>query len=280
MLLTQLHPFCVAPSACQRMHILYVDDSGSVGNANERFFVLGGVAVFERGIFHLIQETDACIAAMRVGKIENVELHGTDMYNGGRGVWKRVRTRASREAHINSALSLLLTPRAAVKLFAVVVDKVAVSPLDPVELAFEEICNRFNLYIRRINSQLNENQRGLIIMDENKNEKPLQALARRFRVGGGRWGSFRCLAEVPLFVDSKSCRIVQLADLVAWSTFRKYEFQDGRFFDQLVPRFDSGDEVIHGLVHLRGRSTERCFCPACMTRELRDARDTGSTARA
>ena len=34
------------PSEGPSMHIIYVDDSGSVENANEKHFVQGGVAVF------------------------------------------------------------------------------------------------------------------------------------------------------------------------------------------------------------------------------------------
>lgn len=254
------------------MHVLYVDDSGSVGNANERFFVLGGVAVFERGIFHLIKDADDCIAAMGLGNPDEIELHGTDMYNGGRSIWRTIKTRPEREARIHSALDVLTRPQPAIRLFAVAVDKAAVSPHDPIQTAFEEICNRFNLFIQRTNDRKGDKQRGLIIMDESKDERPLQALARGFRVNGGRWGQFRCLAEVPLFVDSKSCRLVQLADLVAWSTFRKYEHQDGRFFDRLIPRFDSDGGVIHGLYHAKGSRAAQCYCPACVTRDGRDAR--------
>ena len=87
-------------------------------------------------------------------------------------------------------------------------------------------------------------------------------------MNGGRWGHFRNLAEVPLFVDSKASRGIQLADLVAWATWRKYEIQDGRFFDQLIPKFDADGGVIHGLVHY-ARRNEPCYCPACHSRRAR-----------
>ena len=170
---------------------------------------------------------------------------------------------------INAALGLLTINRMATRLFAVAVDRIAVSPRDPIEVAFEEICNRFNLYLTRRNNETpHEGQRGLIVMDESKHEQPLQGLARRFRVHGGRWGHFRNLAEVPLFVDSRASRLVQLADLVAFATWRKYEYQDGRFFDNLIPMFDSQGGVIHGLFHYRAASVE-CFCVACFSRGQR-----------
>ncbi len=190
-----------------------------------------------------------------------------------------MRDRPAREKLIQAALQTL-HGHASTRLFAVVIDKQAVSPRDPVEMAFEEMCNRFNLFLTRANDRRgNEDQRGLIVMDESKHEKPLQMLARKFRIDGARWGHFRKLAEVPLFVDSRASRMIQLADLVSWSTFRKYEFKDGRFFDPLTRLFDADGGVIHGLVHYKSRY-EECYCPGCFSRARRDAtilQSTGGT---
>ncbi len=252
------------------MHILYVDDSGSVANANERYFILGAVSVFERGVYHLIKAADDCVAGFELGDPHDIELHGTQMYTGKGAIWQTVRDRATREQMIQKALAPLVTPSSAVRLFAVAVDKTAASPRDPVEIAFEELCNRFNLFLQRIKNRTGDSQRGLILMDESKHEKPLQKLARNFRLNGSSYGNFRHLAEVPVFVDSKATRLVQLADLVAWSTWRRYEYSDGRFFDQLIPRFDADGGVLHGLYHLRSNVGTPCYCPACQSRSLRD----------
>jgi hypothetical protein len=123
------------------MHILYVDDSGSSENPSERYFVLGAVAVFERGIYHQIAAADECVASFGLEASE---------------------------------------------------------------------------------------------------------------------------AEVPLFVDSRASRLVQLADLVAFATWRRYEYSDGRFFDPIIPKFDSDGGILHGLAHRRGRA--ECYCPACHSR--------------
>jgi hypothetical protein len=210
------------------MHILYIDDSGSVENPEERFFVLGGVAVFERAIYHQIKAVDECVESFRLGDGNDIELHGSPMYAGRGDPWRNVRNRKDREAMIGKAISTL-GGRAGIKLFAVAVDKAHVSPRDPIAFAFEEICNRFNLFLARMNDRRNENQKGLLVMDESRHEKPLQMLARTFRIDGARWGHFRNLAEVPFFVDSRASRLVQLADLVAWATFRFYEHKDGFF---------------------------------------------------
>jgi hypothetical protein len=252
------------------MHVLYLDDSGSVTDHTQNYFVLGGVSVYERGIYHLMEAADQCVAAFELGDPGEIELHATDMHAGRGNPWATIKTRAPREALINCVIRTLVAPAPAIRLFAVAVDKGGVSPRDPIELAFEEICNRFNLYLQRQSNRYGQRERGLIVMDECRHEGPLQALARNFRINGATWGQFRHLAEVPLFVNSKASRIIQLADLVAWATFRKYEFADGRFFDPMISRFDTDGGVIHGLYHARGaRMGVACHCPACMSRERR-----------
>lgn len=62
--------------------------------------------------------------------------------------------------------------------------------------------------------------RGLVVMDRSHYEETLQELARGFRVQGTRWGQLRNLAEVPLFVDSRASRLVQIADLLSWAVWR------------------------------------------------------------
>ena len=253
------------------MFVLYIDGSGSVRNPEEKHFVLAGVAMFERTIFHTIRDLDEVVASFNLGHpTDEVELHGSPMLQGRDRHWRSI-PRARRVEMMSEALSVLdKAPRNA-RAFGIVVNKEAISPADPVEYAFEEICNRFNLFLRR-NFQSRggrdeDKQKGLVVMDESNYEQPLQALAREFRIIGTRWGHLRNLAEVPLFVDSRASRIVQLADLLAFSLWRRYEKQDSRFFDQIVHKFDADGGVIHGLVH-RKALDERCYCPACMSRQV------------
>lgn len=253
------------------MYILYVDESGSVGNADEQFFVLAGIAVYERSLYHIIKATDDCVSQFHLGDECDIELHATDIYGGRGQPWNQIKSKSPREEMICKVLDLIASQNNnSARLFAVAVEKRGVSPRDPIEVAFEEICNRFNLFLQRDNDRNGHNNRGLIVMDETKHERPLQSMARNFRVNGARWGKFRYLAEVPLFVDSRATRMIQLADMIAWATFRKYQFQDGRFFDRVVNKFDTDGGVIHGLFHARGAErAERCLCPACLTREAR-----------
>lgn len=256
------------------MRLVYIDGSGSVRNPAETYFVLGGVSVFERQIYHLIKQTDEFVESLNLGPSEDVELHASVMANGRKAPWKGI-PRMRRLQIIEDALEILVQSHWSNTLFAVAVHKRQRAPDDPVEYAFEETCNRFNLLLQRLYHRAKREsdpaQRGLVVMDESKNyESRLQSLARAFRARGTRWGVLRNMAEVPLFVDSKASRIIQLADLVAWAVWRRYEYGDTRYFDRIVRKFDSDGGVMHGLVHFRPPG-EDCHCPACLSRSLRDA---------
>ena len=135
---------------------------------------------------------------------------------------------------------------------------------DYMGIAFEDLCSRFDLYLRRLHNQ-GDRQRGLLILDESAHETTLQQMARDFRTLGTRWGSVRNLVDTPLFVNSRASRVVQLADHVAYSVFRRYERGDTQYFDIISAKFDSADGVVHGLSH-KHHLASPCMCLACVTR--------------
>lgn len=251
------------------MYLLYLDGSGSVKNPNERYFILAGISVFERQIYHLISKADRYVESLGIDSNDEVELHASDMAAGRNPPWKGS-NRSQRLEFIEGGLDLLKDAHWSVRAFAVAVDKQAVSPDDPVERAYEEICNRFNLYLARLQNRHNDKPRGLVVMDKSNYEVTLQGLAKRFRDHGTRWGDLRNLAEVPLFVDSAASRLIQAADLLAWAVWRRYEKAETRYFDRIAGRFDQEGGVIHGLVHFKTPS-EQCQCPACVSRNVRDS---------
>ena len=255
------------------MHLLYVDGSGSVRNPNETYFILGGISVYERQIFHLIKQVDQYVSSLNLGPAEEIELHASVIASGKQKPWKGI-PRKTRLQIIEDSLEVVRSTHKSNKLFAVAVHKTHRAPNDPVEYEFEKICNRFNLqlarFFKRAGKSPAEAQRGLVVMDKSDNyESALQSLARTFRIHGTRWGGLRNLAEVPMFVDSQASRIIQIADLTAWAVWRRYEYQDTRYFDKIISRFDSEGGVIHGLVHSTP-DNEDCACPACLSRSIRN----------
>jgi hypothetical protein len=246
--------------------VLYLDDSGSAGNTNERYLVLGGVCVFERQTHWVTRELDQLAASVYPESPESVEFHASEVFSGRRPPWHGM-TKDKRREVIKDVLRVLARSHASTRAFACAVRKECFPHSDPMELAFEELCNRFDLELKRMYHEDGEPQRGLIILDKSSHETTLQGMARDFRSLGTRWGIIRNLADVPLFVDSGASRPVQLADHVAYAVFRRYEAGDSSYLDIILPKFASQHGKLHGLVHRQTLDPD-CLCPACMSRKL------------
>lgn len=244
------------------MYILYLDDAGSVEAASQRHFVLAGICVFERQTHWLAKALDDLAQRIHPEAPHALEFHGSHMLPG-KGFWRSIKDRETRRRHICDALGTARALQGRWALFGVVVDKSAVSPQDPIEFAFEELCIRFDAFLKREFRRGNA-QRGLIVLDKSTRETRLQALAIGFRRDGHSHGLLQNLADVPLFVDSSATRLIQFADLVSYALWQKFEKADPAFFDVIATSFDSEGGVTHGLLHRR-TSGSVCACPSCIS---------------
>lgn len=243
------------------MHLLYLDDSGSVGNASDRHIILAGLSVFERQGHWLSQNLDSLASEVWPDRPSSLEFRGADIL-GGKKHWRGVGREARTQAY-KRALAIVAVSNK-VRLFGAAVHKGAISPEDPMEYAFEQVCNRFGRFLGRLHHH-GDTQRGLIILDESAYETSLQGLAKNFRADGHRWGRIHNIAEVPLFVDSKATRLIQCADLIAYAVRRYVENGDSAFFDIIAHKFDAEGGVLHGLTHYAPAGAV-CSCIACRQR--------------
>ncbi|WP_153798916.1 DUF3800 domain-containing protein [Foetidibacter luteolus] len=225
------------------MYLLYADESGSSSDPKQIHFVLAGICVYERQSFWLASELDKIASRFNPSDPLSVELHGNPMF-GGKNYWRRI-PRDERVQAIKDSLSLIASHNLN-RVFGCVVRKSVVSPKDPVEFAFEQLASRFDYFLRRLHNS-GDTQRGIIIFDKSTYESTIQNLATYFRTTGHSWDILRNLAEVPLFIDSKASRLIQLADLVAYAILRKYEQGDDQFFNIIENRFDGKGGIRHGL---------------------------------
>ena len=229
------------------MYLLYVDESGSVGNTNQRFFVLAGVAMFEREPHWIEQDLNEIAARFNPNEPHTVEFHESPM-RAGKGFWRGIQ-KSAREQALKDALIIGVRQRfpANVRLFASVLEKSKYSGKDIAQIAFEQLCSRFDQFLGRLHKRHNNTQRGLIIFDKCATEREIQALAREFKTSGHSFGVTRNLAEVPVFVDSEASRTIQLADLVAYALLRNFEHGDPTLFELIEHCFDADGGVTHGL---------------------------------
>ncbi|GAB2789032.1 hypothetical protein GCM10027275_37460 [Rhabdobacter roseus] len=202
------------------------------------------MSLFERQGYWIANELDRIASRINPADPASVELHGNPIF-GGKKIWRRF-PKDNRCEIIKDALGVLADSHHSNRIFACIINKLKVSPRDSVEMAFEQLASRFDHYLARLHKQ-EDPQRGIIIFDKSTYETTIQGLATNFRTIGHSWGVLRNLSEVPLFLDSRASRLIQLADLIAYATFRKYEHGDDQFFTIIENRFDQVGGIVHGL---------------------------------
>lgn len=228
------------------MHLFYIDESGSVADPAQKYFILAGVSIFERKTHWVEQELNKIALEFSSSEPHLIELHGSPMRSGREG-WKAYSLTSRLEAIKNSLAVIAKNYPKGVRLFGAVVKKDCLVGQDPVEHAFEQLASRFDLFLKRLHNKYQDTQRGLMLFDESTTEQRIQTLAREFKYLGHSWGKISNFAEVPVFLDSKASRLIQLADLVAYALFRFYEYDDASFYDVIKNCFDSEGGVNHGL---------------------------------
>lgn len=247
------------------MYLLYLDDSGSPGNPNEDYFVLGGICVPEQSVRWLSHEIKMIASQYDSEHPEQLEFHAAETFRGHEAPWSSI-PRCDRIKAIQNVLHSIDNAYRDTVLFACATHVKSFPNQDLVVSAYEDISSRFDIYLQRMSNETGTAQRGIIILDKSSYETGLQTLAAKIRRTGNRWGGFTsCIAEVPLFVDSRASRIVQLADHVAYAVFRRYNANDLTYFNVIESKFYQYEGVIHGLAH-RQLTNKNCTCPACLSR--------------
>jgi hypothetical protein len=157
------------------MHLLYLDESGSVSDASQKHFVLAGLSVFERQTHWVEEKLNAIAARFSVDPTQahSVELHGSPM-RGGRGDWRAFPV-ADRIQTIKDSLHdgvFLNHPR--IRLFGAVICKASLPAEDPIDHVFEQLSYRFDLFLKRQYQRHGNRERGLIIFDKSTTEQTIQ----------------------------------------------------------------------------------------------------------
>lgn len=229
------------------MHLLYLDDSGSVSDKTDRFVVLAGFCVNEKQTHWIDKGMNDLVLPFAGNSPYDWEFHGTDMRDKGRKIWRTLPYDVRKNVLL-SALSLVTEKK--LRLFAAVIDKTTCSSEDDMtKLLFEQTSSRFDHFLQRINSKKKATikEKGILIVDRAKKELEIQRLTLDFKHRGYTWGKLKNMAEVPLFLDSRSSRLIQLADLIAFSIYRYFQYGDAECYNIIRNNFDSERGRCHGL---------------------------------
>lgn len=238
------------------MHLLYLDESGHSHDPASDFFVLAGFSIFERQTHWLEGQIDPI--AQRFSKINprDIEFHGSPM-RSGKDQWKGVSPQDRVQAVVD-ILTLLGDKQLKLKVYASVIEKKLLPPDDILSRSFEDVAHCFDGFLKTLYRK-SDPQRGLVILDKSSYEEKIQTLSHVFKHIGHANGQLRNFAEVPLFLDSKASRLIQMADLIAYWIFRHYQSGDSRGFELIRPniaRYGGPGSFITGLCELVTEDTK------------------------
>jgi len=246
---------------------LYLDESGNPDDPADKHFVIGGIAVFERQTFFLSHEVDL-IQEKHFPGISPLEFHASHI-RSGKGFWRSIDavTRNSVLQDLAQVISRANNP--GVTLFSAVVEKdAALYGEDAVKFATEQICRRFDTFLKRRANEHKDPQRGLLVFAESHYQQRAKVWVRGFRELGTQWGVIKNLSDIPYFASTRESRLLQLADFVSHSMFLLYERNDDTLAKNILHRLDQKDGKLHGLVHESKRKGATCDCPACVSRRV------------
>lgn len=269
------------------MYLLFVDESGT--HAGSYAFVLGALAIHEDDAPLLQRRLDDLVVT-HLGRVpvnlEEYELHAGEMRNakkpkasatGRASIWSQI-PRTDRLNLLNAAYHTIADfepsdPAQSPALFGVVLDSrfhAADVPLKREQFAYEVLLNKFDVMLKDLRLNANKPNRGLVVHDRRVvAEQDIQSWTTGWRAAAGDVGQLRNLADVPLFTDSRATRLLQVADLVSYSLFRRYNpvRADDSYLKVLWDRFHRSGDRLHGCVHYTPRfGAGSCACEACQSR--------------
>lgn len=237
------------------MYILYIDESGDGGTnpGSSRHLVLAGVAIHEGQWRGLTQKLDAIQDSYFPQSGSPIEFHAS-VIRGGRDIWRAL-PKTKRLALTNDVYSVIAQVSGQrMVLFSAVIEKSSLvkkygGRVEPYEQAFEGICTMFNLFLRKVQAKQGSVQRGIIVFDEARPSlsRQIRTLLAKFQAGGSRWTTINSLVETVFFFDSRTSRIMQLADFTAHAVYRWYESGDSQNLEVIKHKFDREGSKLHGL---------------------------------
>lgn len=252
------------------MYILYLDESGNPGDPADKHFVLAGAAVFERSIHFLTEAVDRVQATQFPGS-PPIEFH-VNAIRSGRGFWRDVEKEKRNQVLTDIASAIHTAKEPGLVLFAAVVEKdYELHGETAIRKAMEEICNRFNIFLKVRENDHNDPQRGLLVFAESAYQQRAKVWVNDFKKLGTQWGTLNRVCDIPFFASTRETRMLQVADYVSHAAFLAYERKDTTLLRPIMHRFDHKSGIFHGLVHV-GRGKTGCECPACVSRRYPGSR--------
>ena len=215
------------------MYMFYVNDSGSSTSPTGKYSVFAGFATQEDQNYRIQQNIDELVN--RHTGMTDLEIYGSPL-RAGRKEWRRF-SKDKREQLFMAILNYIAAnyPQQFI-LFGVAIRN---QGSYVAENLLTQITSRFDTFLERKLVNHQEPARGIAIFDKTRMEQQFQTWSQIYRNIGNEWGETMVnFAEAPLFLDSRMSRSIQIADIIAYSIFRKVEYNDDTYFSIIENCFD------------------------------------------
>lgn len=265
------------------MYLLALDESGTHGSAP--VMIVGGIAVHETDVRNLESTLEVVIDSYLKPLGLNpadFELHAGEIRSpsGPRAARGNYKAQPAspwnavpppiRAAVLNDTYDQIVafTPADAdhpPAIFASIIDQRHNQFRRREERSYQHVLHRFDEFLGR-RSTAEHPQTGIVIHDtRTTEERHIQDRARAWRTGTGKLAN---LIQTPLFADSKSNRVLQVADFVTYALWRYYsQAADDQWSSKLWPMAATDGTVLSGTIHLTpDQRTGKCTCPPCTSR--------------
>lgn len=247
------------------MYLLYLDESGNENDPNDNYFVLAGLALFERQTYFLAKAFEE-VQEKHFPNHQPIAFHASAIRTG-KDLWRKITPEKRQEVLIDLCDAIVRSPAHGRMLYAAAIKKTSqLWGEHAVEKATEQVCKRFDIFLQRQYQEHNNPQRGLIVFSEGRFDARAKIWVKNFHQRGTQWGAITNLADIPYFASMKESRLLQAADIIAHAVWLLYEHQNSALIKPLLTCFDTQDGVLHGLVHIQEDSVSACDCPACFSR--------------
>ena len=229
---------------------MYVDESGSVSyNDNTNFFVLSGVIVEEDKINDLKRSTYEYKLKHFTGQYVDAEIHAHDIFKA-KGDFASLSFSKQQEMSDELYRNISSLDITAV---SVVIDKESLRRRYPgwkvFNTAWVSLVKRFDKFLEE---RSGENNHGIIKIDRSSSRfhRDIADIIREMREKGPDYQR-KAQTEPPVFVDSSAVEGVQVADAVAYGSFRHHSTPDEfeKYWNLIYGKFRTdghGNAMGHG----------------------------------
>jgi hypothetical protein len=124
------------------MHLPYLDDSGSGPNPNEDYLVLAGLSIFESQEHWFTKQMDQLAQSIDSSHPDQVEFHASGISGRRSPPWNAM-TREEAQGVIKAVLKIVAASYDSARVFGCAVHKPSYPTQDPMQVAFEDLCSKF-----------------------------------------------------------------------------------------------------------------------------------------